>query len=77
MKRLAEVAVDQRNQAEADLALLKAHLDSLRSAVKIHRQATESRLRLLDSRGEAAKAMLKPDRDLYDVLDSLDSGAER
>lgn len=50
---------------------LKDQRDQLLRAIKQHRQATESRLRLLDSRGEAAKSMLKPDRDLYAVLDRV------
>lgn len=45
--------------------------DLLLSTIKQHRQATESRLRLLDSRGEAAKSMLKPDRDLYEAAERV------
>lgn len=48
-------------------------LKRLLGAVKQHRQATESRLRLLDSRGEAGKSMLKPDRDLYDEVEAIEA----
>lgn len=34
--------------------------------------AAEARLRLLDSRGEAAKAMLKADRDLIEALERVE-----
>jgi hypothetical protein len=43
----------------------------LLAAAKQWRQATESRLRLLDSRGEAAKAMLKADADLIAVIERV------
>jgi hypothetical protein len=46
--------------------------DQLLSAAKEWRQATESRLRLLDSRGEAAKVMLKADADLIAVLERVE-----
>lgn len=48
--------------------------DRLLSACKQWKQATESRLKMLDSRGEAAKAMLKPDADLIAVIEELDRG---
>lgn len=47
----------------------RAETAALLSAIKQHRNATESRLRHFDSRGEAARCMLKPDRDLYDALE--------
>lgn len=101
LKRIAEQAIEERNQAvlllraarkERDCAIelqgsaearmqdaqmrqigLREERDVLLSAIKQHRQATESRLRLLDSRGEAAKAMLKPDRDLYEALGEFEA----
>jgi hypothetical protein len=44
-------------------------LEALLSAAKQWRQATESRLRLLDSRGEAGKAMLPADAALCEAID--------
>jgi len=52
----------------------EARANALLSAIKIHRNATESRLRLLDSRGEAARCMLKPDRDLYETAERIEAG---
>lgn len=52
----------------------EAGLQELASAVKQHRNATESRLRLLAAgtrQPESSDCMLKPDRDLYEALDSL------
>lgn len=52
-------------KAEAEVLRLREFV----SAAKQWRQATESRLRLLDSRGEAAKAMLPADCTLIDALE--------
>jgi DNA repair exonuclease SbcCD ATPase subunit len=62
-------AEEERNEMRQAWAESNRVIGRLRSAVKQHRNATESRLRLLDSRGEAEKSMLKPDRDLYAALD--------
>lgn len=56
-------------RAERDAA--QSQRDRLLSAAKEWRNATESRLRLLDSRGEAAKAMLKADRDLISAIEEV------
>ncbi len=52
---------------------LDADLADLLSACKQWRQATESRLRYLDSRGEAAKSMLPADRALCEAIDGVES----
>lgn len=51
--------------------------DKLLSAIKQHRNATESRLRLLAAgarQPESSDLMLKPDRDLYQLADSIEQG---
>lgn len=56
-----------------------AERDALFSAVKQHRNATVSRLKLLAQASrvpEASDLMLKPDRDLYEAAESL-SGYEK
>lgn len=50
--------------------------DQLLSAIKVHRNATESRLRLLSNR-EGSDGMLKPDRDLYDFATSIQAEKEK
>lgn len=62
---------DRAEAAEATIQRVREERDELISAVKQWRNATESRLRLLDSRGEAAKAMLKPDADLMAILERV------
>lgn len=47
-------------------------LQELLSAIKVHRNATESRCRLLSSR-EATDSMLKPDRDLYIAAEQIEA----
>lgn len=49
------------------------YLRALLSALKQWRQATESRLRLLDSRGEARRAMIDADAALCDALDAVEA----
>jgi hypothetical protein len=44
------------------------------SAFKVWRNATESRLRHLDSRGEAAKSMLFPDRAFIEEVERIEAG---
>jgi hypothetical protein len=51
----------------------RERLRDLLSAAKQWRQGTESRLRMLDSRGEAAKSMLPVDRALIEAIERADS----
>jgi hypothetical protein len=73
-ERVLEAAF--RHRKDLARAEVEAERDQLLSAIKQHKNATESRLRLLDSRGEAERCMLKPDRDLYEFALNLPRGAK-
>lgn len=52
----------------------RSHLKELLSAIKQHRNATESRLRLINGR-EASDTMLKPDANLYQEAERIEAEA--
>lgn len=75
-ERLLRGPTEEVRQLKAKLEAAAAGLrarDELLSAIKQHRNATESRCRMLSSR-EASDSLLKPDRDLYEVAERVEAG---
>lgn len=60
------------DRIEGEVDEVNAERQALLSAIKTHRNATESRVKLMDSRNEA-RNLIKSDRDLYEIAERIEA----